>query len=224
MIQIATFANRLRAAASEQGYSLTELADRVGLSRQTISAYATGMRQPKPPTLAALAAALEVSPEWLSGYNVDKRSRPGPLLPPPRVTDDVVTFPIIGEVAAGYDHPALEDWSGDTVDIPRYYLHGRRKEDYFVLRVIGDSMYPLYMDGDRVLVLRQSTLRRSGDIGVILYDGDQATLKKVEYVQGEDWLKLIPINPSYPPRTITGPDLEQCRVLGVPRLLIREVT
>ncbi len=222
MKQISNFANRLREAATEQGCSLTELADRVGLSRQTISAYATGMRQPKPPTLAALAAALEVSPDWLSGYNVDKRRSPAPGLRSPRITDDVVTFPIIGEVAAGYDHPALEDWSGDTVDIPRHYLHGRRSDDYFVLRVIGDSMYPLYMDGDRVLVLRQSTLRRSGDIGVILYDGDQATLKKVEYVPGEDWLKLIPINPSYPPRTITGSDLEQCRVLGVPRLLIRE--
>ena len=50
-----------------------------------------------------------------------------------------------------------------------------------------------------------------------------ATLKKVEYVLGEDWMKLIPINPEYQPKTIEGADLELCRVLGIPKLLIREI-
>ena len=61
-------------------------------------------------------------------------------------------------------------------------------------------MYPLYMDGDKVLILKQSTLNRSGEIGAILYNGDNATLKKVEYVEGEDWMKLVPVNPEYPPK------------------------
>ena len=74
-----------------------------------------------------------------------------------------------------------------------------------------------------MLVLKQDTLDRSGQIGVVLYDGDQATLKKVEYVNGEDWMKLIPLNPLYPPKTITGCDLEQCRILGIPRLILRNV-
>ena len=84
-------------------------------------------------------------------------------------------------------------------------------------------MYPLYQDGDKVLILRQSTLNRSGDVGAIVYDSEYATLKKVEYVQGEDWLRLIPINPNYLPKEITGSDLEQCRVLGIPTLLVREI-
>lgn len=50
-----------------------------------------------------------------------------------------------------------------------------------------------------------------------------ATLKKVEYVDGEDWVKLIPLNPMYQPREITGADLEQCSVIGVPKLIIREL-
>ena len=84
-------------------------------------------------------------------------------------------------------------------------------------------MYPLYQDGDKVLVLRQSTLNESGEVGVILYDGDTATLKKIEYKQGEDWLRLVPLNPEYKPKVIANEDLEQCRVLGIPRLLIREL-
>ena len=72
-------------------------------------------------------------------------------------------------------------------------------------------------------MLKQSTLNRSGEIGLIRYDGEIATLKKVEYVDGENWMKLIPLNPQYPPRMIEGEDLEQCEVLGIPRLIVREI-
>ena len=84
-------------------------------------------------------------------------------------------------------------------------------------------MYPFYLDGDKVLVLLTPTLSRSGQIGVIRYDGEMATLKKVEYVDGEDWMRLIPINPEFKPKTITGSDLEMCEVIGIPTLLIREI-
>ena len=141
----------------------------------------------------------------------------------PNLTFETVTFPVIGSIAAGYDEIAVENWSGETVEIPLSYLKGRKKEEYFVLSVKGDSMYPLYMDGDKVLILRQSTLNHSGEIGAVLYEGENATLKKVEYVDGEDWMKLVPVNPEYKPKEIKNSDLEQCRILGIPRLLIREI-
>jgi SOS-response transcriptional repressor LexA/transcriptional regulator with XRE-family HTH domain len=141
----------------------------------------------------------------------------------PGITDDFVTFPVLGDVAAGYGHMAVEDWTGDRIDVPASWLHGRHPEDYFVLRVSGDSMYPIYQDGDLVLVLRQDTMDHSGQIGVVIYDDDKATLKRVEYVMGEDWMKLSPINPQYPPITITDERLEHCRVLGMPKYLVREI-
>ena len=58
---------------------------------------------------------------------------------------------------------------------------------------------------------------------MLLYNGENATLKKVEYKDGEDWMRLVPINPEYKPKLIENSDLEQCRVLGIPRLLIREI-
>lgn len=136
---------------------------------------------------------------------------------------DVISFPVIGGVAAGYDHIAYEDWTGDSIDIPRSYLHGRQPKDYFVLRVEGDSMYPEYQDGDHVLVFRQTTMDRSGQVGVVVYGDENATLKRVEYVPGEDWVKLCPINPQYPPVTIRDEALTHCTVLGVAKLVVREV-
>lgn len=143
--------------------------------------------------------------------------------PPPNATDDYITFPVIGEIAAGYDSVALEEWEGDTTDIPVTMLRGRNPEEYFVLRVKGDSMYPLYMEDDKVLILKQSTLNYSGQVGAVLYDGELATLKKVEFVNGEDWLKLIAINPNFPPRKIEGAELERCKIMGIPKLLIRDI-
>ena len=78
------------------------------------------------------------------------------------------------------------------------------------------------VSANKAVILRQSTLNHSGEIGAIVYD-DYATLKKVEYVNGEDWLRMVPINPQYPPKRVEGAELEQCKVLGIPKLLIREI-
>ena len=50
-----------------------------------------------------------------------------------------------------------------------------------------------------------------------------STDEQVEFVQGEDWLKFIPINPMFPTQIIEGEQLEHCRVIGIPKLLIREI-
>ena len=84
-------------------------------------------------------------------------------------------------------------------------------------------MYPVYHDGDLVLILRQETFNYSGQVGVVVYDDNMGTLKRVEYVMGEDWMRLVPINPTYPPIMITGEKLEHCRVLGIAKMVIREV-
>ncbi len=191
--------------------------------RVMISKWETGFQTPEIYTITCIADLFNVSIDYLNGKSTSSNSQSSIVLQHPRVTEDYVTFPVIGDVAAGYDKLAVEDWSGDTVDVPSSYLRGRKASDYFVLKVVGDSMYPLYMDGDEVLILRQSTLNRSGEIGAILYDDENVTLKKVEYVQGEDWLRMLPINPEYMPKTIEGEALEHCRVLGVPVLLIREL-
>ena len=137
------------------------------------------------------------------------------------MTEDVVTFPVIGNIAAGYEEIAVEDWSGETIDVPRSFLKGRSKSDFFVLKVHGDSMYPTYHTDDKVLILRQTFIERSGDVGAVIYDGECATLKRIDIF--DDMVRLSPLNPSYPPKELTGTDLEHYRILGIPYLLVREI-
>lgn len=210
-----TFASILKQLRDERELSQAELGRIVGVSRSAIAMYEAGEREPDFEVEEALADFFNVPIDYLRGRQSSA------AFPLPHITDDVIRFPVLGEVAAGFDRIAIEDWDGATVEIPRSALRGRPAEDYLTLRVCGDSMYPFYLDGDVVLVLRTPALERSGQVALVLYDGDNATLKKVE--QLEDGLRLVPINPTYPPRTITGADLEQCSILGLPRLLIRTV-
>lgn len=206
----------LKKMREAKGLTQNELAKKLNLSRSAIGMYEKGERNPNFETLELIADFFNVRIDDLIG-------RKNTTYLPPQITTDTVTFPVIGEIAAGYDNIALEDWSGETVEIPFSYLKGRKREDYFVLSVKGNSMYPKYINGDKVLILKQSTLNKSGDIGAIMYDDELATLKKVEYVMGEDWLRLVPINPEYEPKTIQGENLEHCRIIGIPKLLIREI-
>lgn len=221
-----TTKNRLKKILSIRNIKPIELSNLTGIPKSSISQYLSGYAEPRQNRLFLLAQALNVSETWLLGYDVPMEKQPYydiySRFPEPNIADDCVPVPVIGEVAAGYDHWAVENWGGDTVNIPAEYLKGHSKSDFYVLTVHGDSMYPMFIEGDKVLVLKQSTLDKSGDIGVIIYDNDVATLKKIEFVKGENWLTMIPLNPNYPPKKITGTDLELCRIIGVPKLVIRE--
>lgn len=208
--------NNIRKTRIEKKMTLRELGDILGVSAATVSNYEVGARDPSPETLLKIATALGTTVSYLLGETDQK----GRTL---AVSDDNVCLPIIGTVAAGYGCRADTFDDADMLEIPRSYLRGRPLSDFFLLRVKGDSMYPLYIEGDIVLVLRQATLNRSGDIGVIRYEEEEATLKKVEYVVGEDWMRLVPLNPEYKPKMIVNENLEQCSVLGIPRMVIREV-
>lgn len=211
---MSAFGNTLKKLRTREKLTQTQLANELGLKFSTISMYERGEREPDFETMETIADYFNVSMDYLHGKT---------KLNSPTITEDTVTYPVIGEVAAGYDKIAVEDWDGDTVEIPTEYLKGRRPDEFFVLRVKGDSMYPIYIDGDKVLILKQSTVNNSGDVGVVIYDDDCGTLKKVEFVKGEDWLELIPINPMYRPERIEGEKLEHCNVIGIPKLLIREI-
>ncbi|MFR7854752.1 MAG: LexA family protein [Acutalibacteraceae bacterium] len=213
---------RIKNLRCSLGLTQEELAEYAETTKQTIHKYETGIISNIPASkIKLMADKLHTTPAYLMGWEDDH----DPLKPfAPRTTEDYTTFPVIGDVAAGYDRYAVEDWNGDTVDIPNSYLKGHDRSEFFVLKVVGDSMFPEYHDGDKVLIKRQPSMDHSGQVGVVLYNGDESTLKQVIYAQGEDWMTLAPINTAYPPKKITGADLESCRVLGVPRLLIREIS
>ncbi len=216
------FTEKIKDLRISKGLNKRQMSELLGLPYTTYNNYEIGTREPNSDVLKKISKAFGVSVDYLIGNSEFKHGHLEML--PPKIASETVTYPVIGTIAAGYDELAVEDWSGETVEIPTSYLKGHKKDEFFVLSVHGDSMYPLYMNGDKVLILKQNALDHSGEIGAVLYEGENATLKKVEYVDGEDWMRMVPVNPQYKPKIIEGAALEECRILGVPRLVIREIS
>ena len=214
-----SFAERLNEALERRNMTAAELARALNVADATISNYKKGIYAPKQRRTEEISKILNVSIPWLMGADVPMK----PLnLVSPNVTEDVVTFPVIGNIAAGYEEIANEDWSGETVEIPVSYLKGRKQAEFFVLKVHGNSMYPLYQENDKILILKQNCIEHNGDIGAVIYDGECATLKRIDVF--DDMVRLSPVNPEYQPKELRGVDMETYHILGVPRMLIREIS
>ena len=171
---------------------------------------------PNKSTLKKLADYFGVTIEYFFVAHNESEEIPG------TESVEVVYFPIIGSVKAGYGCEAIEEDTGDIYPIPLYLLKGRTRNDFFVLKVNGDSMFPKLLDGDKVLVLRTPDVE-SGHIAVVLYNGDEATIKKISYEPGCDYLDLIPLNPKYEPMRIKDEELNDCRILGQVISLFRDM-
>lgn len=213
-----TIASRLRAALELRGMKQAELVELTGIGKSSISTYLRGSYIPKQKNIYKMAKALNVNEAWLMGEDVDP-TRQNAYSEPSDST--LVTIHYAGPVAAHFD--ATPDDAYEQRTIPAEWIGRRRPEDFFLATVSGDSMYPQFQDGDEILCLRCSDMGISGRIGIMLLGGDEATVKRIEYRPGEDWIDLIPINPEFKPRRIEGVDLEQCRVVGRVIKVIRTV-
>lgn len=213
-----TIASRLRAALEMRGMKQAELVELTGIGKSSISTYLRGSYIPKQKNIYKMAKALNVNEAWLMGEDVDPTRQNAYSEPS---DSSLVTIHYAGPVAAHFD--ATPDDAYEQRTIPAQWIGRRRPGDFFLATVSGDSMYPQFQDGDEILCLRCSDMGISGRIGIMLLGGDEATVKRIEYKPGEDWIDLIPINPEFKPRRIEGVDLEQCRVVGRVIKVIRTV-
>ena len=125
--------------------------------------------------------------------------------------------PILGSIRAGIPALAQQDIQGYApADVPM-------PEEYFYLRVDGDSMIGAGIrPGDLVLMRRQEAAE-SGQIVACLVDGEAATLKR--FRQQGDMIMLQPENPDYEPRFLSAQDFElgNACIVGVAVRLVRDL-
>lgn len=204
--KVTTFKERFSELFDESEQTTAELAARLHVSKQTLSAWRLGVRSPKEPTIIAIARYFNVDEMWLMGFNVEKEAKhPQSALPAdivPIKMAQIYRLPILGAVAAG--EPVYEEeFYGVGVDSPV-------KADY-ALRIKGDSMEPLYLDGD-IVFIRKIDAVREGTIAVVLVD-NEVCLKRVYFVS--NGVQLISENPRYPPMICTVPEHDNIRVMGI---------
>ena len=131
---------------------------------------------------------------------------------------ETVKIPILGTVKAGYDYLAQEN----IIDYIAFKIDGSDKENYYALNVVGDSMEPLFDDGDTVIVHKQDDFE-NGENCVVLINGNEATIKKV--YKGNTGIELKAINPYYPPKIFTEEEVKNLpvKIIGVVEKSIRNL-
>ena len=71
-LKVATFKERFNELCENNPQNASRIADDLHVSRQTVSAWRSGYRSPKEPTIIAIAKHFHVTVPWLMGFDVEK--------------------------------------------------------------------------------------------------------------------------------------------------------
>lgn len=173
----------------------------IKLNRNDLSQYVNGKVEPRQSKLYILGQALKVNEAWLMGYDVPMHQK-GIVEPN---SSSQIKVPVLGTVRAGLPMEAVEN----ILDYEEISEDMARQGDYFALQIKGDSMEPRTKEGDVVIVRKQPDVE-SGEVAIVLVNGDEATIKKVQKFNGG--INLVPSNPAYEVKTYSNDDIESLPV------------
>lgn len=168
------FSTRLARALTLRNIKPVELAERTGLPKSGISQYLKDICIPKEKNILKISEVLNVNKDWLMGYDVpiDKDTI--------NINSDIsiktYPIPLYGQISAGQPNWAEECLEGYLPIAPE--LMGIiEPQEYFFLRVNGESMNKIMKNGSFALIHKQDYVE-NGEIAVVLVNGDNATIKK----------------------------------------------
>jgi phage repressor protein C with HTH and peptisase S24 domain len=185
--------------AKREGLSASGLARRAGLdatsfnpSKRLGPGTPPRPRWPSTESLTRILAATGVSLADFAALAQDAADRP-PVIP------------MLGMAQAGQDGffddaglPTGDGWLQTELPRPR--------DSLLSLRIVGDSMAPLYRAGDHVIVDREASNVRRGDRVVVRTVGGETLAKELGDL-GARAVTLLSINPDYPPRALPRADI-----------------
>ena len=196
--------NFIKTRRKELGITLEDIGNYVGVSKGTVQRWETGgisnMRRDR---IKKLSEILKISPDMLLGDAEEKQTEENS-------TAATVKIPVIGTVAAGVPVTAQEDITG-WEEVPAEWV---KNSTMFALKLKGDSMEPRMAEGDIVIVKQQSDVE-SGEIAIVMVDGE-ATCKKV--VKHSDGVVLVSNNPKYSPMFFTLKDIKEKNITVLGRV------
>lgn len=171
---------RLNHRRQDLGWSMRTLAARADINYDSVNKYCRGeVLQPRGDNMQRLASALGVSAEWLR--DGDLRS---------------LSFPVVGYTGAGDGWIPVEDHQPgngmDTVEVDFTHL------DPVAVRVRGDSMQPVYRDGEAIIGSRVRGAILDEVIGsdcIVLTADGRGLVKIVQRGSGPHLFRLRSYNP-----------------------------
>ncbi|SFI61567.1 transcriptional repressor LexA [Celeribacter neptunius] len=122
-------------------------------------------------------------------------------------------LPIMGKIAAGIPIEAVQD-GAMNVAVPGSMLSGHG--NHYALEVKGDSMINAGINSGDIVVIRETSQAKDGDIVVAMVEGYETTLKR--YQRHGNMVALEAANPAYETRILPADQVEiQGRLVGLIR-------
>lgn len=201
------FASNLNYYMDKNNVKQIDLVNKFHMSKSTVSSWCNGVKIPRMDKIERLAEYFGVSKSDL----IEKKAQSN-IVPD---TNQLTPIPVIVRASDGIDCLA-EDNIIDYEYVPQKDIADEK--DYVFLRVTGDSMYPTLMEGDLILVRRQSSAD-SGSLAVVTADNEDGAVKRIVY--GKNFIELQPINPMYSSKRFENSDISRIQIFGVVRKIIR---
>lgn len=190
-----SFGAKLKKCRKDMSLSQKEFGQKIGVAESTVSLYESNKRFPDADTLKKISALFEVSLDYLLGNAPAKTVQQ-------KNSGRGVRIPVLGRVVAGIPIEAVKEILDYEEITPGLAATG----EFFALQVKGSSMEPTLRDGDVVIVKKQPTVD-SGDIAIVLVNGNDATVKEIK--ESPAGITLIGHNVAvYTPHFYSNHDIE----------------
>ena len=196
----------------------------------------------RPPTIREIGEAVDISSTSVVNYNLTKLvekgfvSRDKEVSRGLRLTDKasemfglvseavqgLVRIPMAGTIVAsepvevGHDNFATYD-EEDAVELSSSMLNVNKTDDLFALKVSGDSMIDAMVNDGDIVIMRQQTTARNGEMVAVWLTPSDTTTLKYFYNEGER-VRLQPANPVMDPIYVRPSDV---RVQGKVMMVLR---
>jgi repressor LexA len=186
---------RIKELRLSKSMTLEELGKLVGVQKAAVQKWENGStKNLKRSTIEKLSKIFNVTPSYLMGLDTEYIKADMA----PAILKNIVMLPVVGIVRAGQPILAVENIEGY---FPMEASCISSDKEYFFLKVRGDSMNLEFDEGSLLLVEKVPDVE-NGEIGVVLVNGFEATVKKI--VKNDNMITLIPMsnNPIHTPQMI----------------------
>lgn len=200
------FAKNLNRIMELNGKKQVDLINDLHLSSSTVSNWCTGLKLPRPEKIEMLCNYFNCTHIDLVGFVFDSN---GNYISHKIGCQESTRIPVLGSIPAGIPIEAIQD----IIDYEEIDSDIAAKGEYFALKIKGDSMEPRICEGDVVIVRKQDDVE-SGDIAIVMVNGNDATIKRL--LKYQDGIRLMPSNPTYDPIYFTNQEIleKPVKVIG----------
>lgn len=157
---MADLGEKIKKLAELTGAKNADIARAAGVSRSAVTKWMCGINEPRADVIPKIAAYFHYPVEYL--LTLDD------------ISQEIFAEYVGKEVAAGQGR--INDEFEHT-------------EEYSTVRVVGDSMFPSLHDGDIIRVHHVTDDISPSDFAIVKINGDESTVKHVEFVQDGIWLR-----------------------------------